>query len=523
LLYAILAALSDRLAATLAGVVFLAVFAFGQYVGIGNYNYVTPYSHGLTHGLLLSLVSIILTYRYARTGTSAWLGGSTLALGLVLLTKPEIFVACALALALPWLILLRDAWGRGHLTRFLLWLVCPAVLPPLGAFLLLRVQLPAHLAWEATLGPWLLLSARPVQRSPFYLQGLGLDRPAENLAHLLRWLGVYAVALIPAALIDRRLGRRPGVAAISGAAGFLLALVALVALVPRDAWLGVARPLPLIALVAALIYLAQALGAGHSATGLPRALLGLMMAAFAGGLLLKMALNARVYHYGFVLAMPAALLTVVWLTASVPAFLQKRGGAGLLFRGVALAAVLAVALVHVEATGRAYARKIQPVGAGADAFLADARGAFVAEIIRRIERQASPGATLAVLPEGVMINYLMRRVNPTPYVAFLADASTFFGSEAPLLAAYRRSPPDLILLVHRDSSEHGARFFGRDYAQEMMAWIEQNYEPVSLLGALPFTGERYGMLLLARRPPGPAILPPPGSAPAKPSALPRGR
>jgi hypothetical protein len=499
LLYAILASLSDRLSATLAGVVFLTVFAFGQYVGIGNYNYVTPYSHGLTHGLVLSLGSIFLTYRCAQTRRPAWLGASTLAVGLVVLTKPEVFVAGALALAIPWLILLRDAWTRGHAARFVLWLATPAVLPALGTCLLLGLRLPAHLAWEVTLAPWLLLGARPVQQSPFYVQGLGLDRPVENLGLLLLWLGFCALAFVPTAVIDLRMGRRAGGAAISGAAAFLLTLVALVTLVPRDAWFGVARPLPVIVLVGALGYLSLLAGNRQQIRPCPRVLLGVMMTVFAGGLLLKMALNARLYHYGFVLAMPATLLVVTWLTGSVPALLRKRGGSGLLFRGVALATVLAVVLVHVEATSRAYARKVHPVGSGADAFLADGRGAFVAEMIRRIERVAQPGATLAVLPEGVMINYLTRRANPTPYVGFLSDASTFFGSEAPLVEAYRRSPPDLILLVHRDSSEHGARFFGQDYAREMMQWIEQNYEPVSLLGAPPFTSDRYGMLLFARR------------------------
>lgn len=499
LLYAILAALSDRFTASVATVVFLTVFGFGQYIHIGNYNYVTPYSHGMTHGVLLSLVSILLTYRYAGTGKPAWLGGSALALGLGLLTKPEIFVACVLALALPWLLLLRDAWKRGQAARLILWLVCPAVLPPLGAFLLLRLCLPAHLAWEVTLAPWLLLRARAVPHSPFYLQGLGVDRPGENLGLLVRWVGLYALVLVPAALLDLRLGRRQPVAAMSAVAAFVLTLVALVVLVPAEAWFGVARPLPLIALAGALVHLTRILGTRTIGAAAPRSLLGFMMAVFAFALLLKIALNARLYHYGFVLAMPAALLTVVWLTASMPAALGRRGSTGHVFRGVALAAVLVAVLVHVQATSLAYASKVHRVGRGGDAFLADERGAFVAEAIRRIDDQARPGATLAVLPEGVMINYLTRRANPTPYVGFLSDASTFFGSEAPLVDAYRRSPPDLILLVHRDSSEHGARFFGQDYAREMMQWIAENYDPVSLLGALPFTGERYGMLLLARR------------------------
>ena len=33
--------------------------AFGQLVGYGNYNFVTPYIHGVTHGIALSLVAMV--------------------------------------------------------------------------------------------------------------------------------------------------------------------------------------------------------------------------------------------------------------------------------------------------------------------------------------------------------------------------------------------------------------------------------------------------------------------------------
>jgi hypothetical protein len=42
---------ADRATATVTGVLFLLVFACGQYVGIANYNWITPNSHELTHGV----------------------------------------------------------------------------------------------------------------------------------------------------------------------------------------------------------------------------------------------------------------------------------------------------------------------------------------------------------------------------------------------------------------------------------------------------------------------------------------
>ncbi len=45
LLYHMVRDIADRLAATSACIAFLSLFAFSQYVGIGNYNFIVPYSH----------------------------------------------------------------------------------------------------------------------------------------------------------------------------------------------------------------------------------------------------------------------------------------------------------------------------------------------------------------------------------------------------------------------------------------------------------------------------------------------
>src|SRR5690242_19199376 len=58
LVYALAASMSDRVTATAAALVFLVLFAASQYVLFDNYNFLTPYSHELTHGIALSLIGI---------------------------------------------------------------------------------------------------------------------------------------------------------------------------------------------------------------------------------------------------------------------------------------------------------------------------------------------------------------------------------------------------------------------------------------------------------------------------------
>ena len=70
--------------------VLISAFAFGSYARVGNYNYITPYSHEIVHGLLLALAMLLALQR------GAWaLAG--LALGLTFLTKAELFLAAGAA------------------------------------------------------------------------------------------------------------------------------------------------------------------------------------------------------------------------------------------------------------------------------------------------------------------------------------------------------------------------------------------------------------------------------------------
>jgi hypothetical protein len=492
LLYATFRSLADRLSATVACLVFLAVFAFAQYVGIGNYNFITPYSHGATHGVVLSVLCIFLLYRHLRDGRTRDLVLAGACYGLVLLTKPEIFVACSFAVASTALLVRREHLRLATLTRALSF-AGAALTPPLAAFLLLLIQLPPVLALRATVGPW-FIATTPMARTPFYLQGAGLDDPARNVAILVTSLIVYVVIGMVAALLDRTLRFRavPWVAAI-----VLVVLGAIWGGLPLEIWRHVAAPLPVLALAGVVAYWVQVRRQRGDAVTAARAALGLMFSAFAGGLLLKMALNARIYHYGFVLAMPALLLLVVWSVSSIPVALRSRGGAGTTFRAIACALTVVFAATSIMLSARFFAHKTERVGSGPDAFKADARGRFVNVVLEYLER-VPPEATIAIIPEGVMINYLSRRTTPSRYLTNLPDAVQAFGEDS-LLDQYRRDPPNLILVVHRDATEHGAALFGRDYGVKTMTWISSNYTPVAQFGSSPFEYRGYGMLLLANR------------------------
>ena len=133
-----------------------------------------------------------------------------------------------------------------------------------------------------------------------------------------------------------------------------------------------------------------------------------------------------------------------------------------------------------------YTDKDFALGSGGDRIVTfnpkvDPTGAAMAAAVAWIETNTAPTNTLAVLPEGVMLNYLTRRDNPTPYVVFAFEVWAF--GEQAMLAAYEKNPPDYIVLVQRDSSEYGVKYFGQQqgYGFDVMQWVRRNYSPCGVV------------------------------------------
>ena len=488
----------SRWGALAGGTVFLAMFGFAHLVANGSFNFVAPYSHESTHGFALGLGAILCALKVvesesagSRLGRAQWAAAGGVLNGLAFLTKPECLVAAAgtsvllLAIARP----PNRAPGA---------FVAGLIAPPAIAFGLLSAAMPARDAWTGVLGSWAFAGNEGLRGLWYFAWSMGLDDPARSLAALMRaalpqalLLG-FAVSLAWAGKKRPEL-RRP--LALAAAAAVLLVLAP--AWRARG-WLQAARPLPLWTLLTAATS-AWAVQRRRAQPDFPVHAARLALAVFALLLLPRILLNARLYHYGFVLALPATLVVWAALLDWIPQALDRRGAAGGVFRAAALAALAVTLAFHVGESNARYRAKVHPVGAGADHFLADARGPFVAATLQGLAERTAPGETLAVLPEGVMLNYLSRRRTSVPYLTMLpSDAATF--GEDELLGSLRRRPPALIALVHRDSSEMGAQFFGRDYAQRTMEWILAHYEPLGGVGDPPLRPDStFGVTILRRR------------------------
>lgn len=492
LIFALMRRLGDRLVAFSSVAVFLAIFAFNLMGTGANMNWLTPYSHGMTLGVALALLSLWLLSRYERGRGRVQLGGAALATGLALLTKPEIGAASLLALGVGWSALaLSDPRSERRLRGELAVLLVAGIAPFLLAVVSLGAAMPWPQALEGALGGWPSALRSEVRGLHFYRWIMGIDDPVANLRSMGESAAVWALGLAPAAVIALAL-RRPGRIRAALAAGLPLAFVVLAVATGLSVdWAEAFRAVTPFAL-GFFVYAAWRWWRSRRGAEGGRAALELALSTLALVLLLKILLKSHMYGYGFGLSLPATLLLVLVLLQRIPERIERWGGYGWAFRGLGLAFLGLASLGCLQLSGYMALRKTIPIGAGGDRFRADralARTAMVASLVDWVGTKLPPDASLLVLPEGVMVNYLTRRINPTRQLSFIPPEVVIFGEDR-MLRDLQEEPPDFVALVHRDTREYGLPLFGTDYAASVLEWVRERYVPVAMAGATPLVRER---------------------------------
>jgi hypothetical protein len=503
-IYRLIRVSADRFTATAASLITLLLFGFSQYVSVGNYNFVTPYAHEATHGMALSVGMLLAQHRAIasrRPLFSALAGGC---FGLLLLTKPETPVAAACAAAVAWMAAAWiDATRRRDLRLHVPLFIAAATLPPLLFLAYFRQYLgTAGAAW-AIATAWTTAFGTTISSNPFYIIGMGLDRPFVNAALMaLMFLGF--VAFVAAAIAVSWTG--PSSGKRSPSTKRLARVVLLVAVIPLVRWLPVVLALPLVAATTLAVVVVLFWRARSDRSQAMRMLPILMWGAFALALLAKLGLNARIYHYGFYLALPATTIVVVLVLWLIPHELERRSlGGGRAFRHIALWALAAGMAPYLVISNGWYRTKTLSVGTGGDRFYVSMapgqwQGAAVREALDEIERRAARDATVAVLPEGVMLNYLARRASPLRVLTVMPPEVLAFGEED-VLASLEAAPPALVLLVDKDVSEYGYPAFGTDlrYGQRTMTWLKERYRVTRVIGDAPMRASGFGIEIRERK------------------------
>jgi hypothetical protein len=487
LIYRRFVAATDVLTATTICLGIVLVFAFGQYSNIGNYNYVAPYSHEVLHGLLLSILAVTLLSDWLAKEKLRFAFAAGFCSGLVFLTKPDVFIALAAACAVAFIIFSVTRQQTRFAAKSLAAFLFAGMIPLLGFFLyFLRVE-----NWRESLRSvifgWLPLFQTGIAKNPYYQWSLGFDEPFKHLRETVGQFLFVAIAVAFYATVfwfAQKLKSKP-------VKWFLLLLLVapLLFFAVGFNWTSCGASLPLLGFTTCIL-----LRENYKKLSVEqKAAFPLLWSVFGLVLLLKLGLFSRIWHYGFALAMPAFVSAVYLLLWLLPRLLENKFQVpARLFRAtVWLVLMIGFGNLFFQSE-KFYASKNLAVGEGNDRIMAfgpqgnsvEARTTQAA--LSWIETNVPPDATLAALPQGVIVNYLSRRINPTPDLDWNPTMLTVFGQEK-MTAAFEKNPPDYVLLVEWNA-----------YGVELMRWIDKNYQPVQLFGSEPLKNGLFGIKILKR-------------------------
>lgn len=498
-------------------ILFYLLLAFSHVDRLGNFNYITPYSTELVQGIYLSVLSLFTAKLFAERG-QPWLAGLLGVLaGVVFLLKSEVFFALvsAEAVFLPLLFFSWPGTRRPVFKSLSFFLLGWAVFPVLAA-VYFAWRMPAGDAVRGLLFMYLAPLRQTAEMKAYYGQMFGTKELASNLAEAGRSLCVNGFAFASAIVCARLTfdSARP----LWRYASILFALVSFGGLIlafldyDKIIFYTLPRAWPFLLILG----LGYALYRYAKSDGPKRALLAWIIGCivFCDLLFAKTYLAVVFTYYGGFFTLPAFLLLFVFSVALVSRHARSRAA-----RNVATAYIIAffciAASFATKHTLLAYRAKARTLNGVNDAIhMADPSS--LQPILDELAYRAAPSDTLAVLPEGVMMNYLANLGSSTKYSVVMPFEWNLYGGKN-MVGDVAAHPPDWILLLKRSLREYGHTCLGGSYGRELTDWIDANYSVVRTFGDGPFGPGGFGAALLRHR-----GWPPPSEAAGMPFGAGRG-
>jgi hypothetical protein len=506
LVYKITKTASNSVCAFFSVLSFIILFAFPRYFPILNDNFVTPYSHAATHGIALSFLALYLVSQYLTTRRIAYACLSWFVVGLVLLTKVELFIGLFASMLLTWILILRAERPTikvifARLTVYSSLLTLPLVLT---GVCLARSSTFSD-AISHILNPYLLIFHRGHSFSNLLTNMMGTDQPLANANRMLFWLGIYLLVGLIIMVANHFLyavtRKTKSLLLPAALAGLMTIPIVNATMMGNLPYLDYFLPLPLIVISYVVYCLVRLRKSEQHSTEWHKNISSLSFSVFALVLLIRLFFNARIVHYGFFLALPGFLIVLRLFFDRLPALMKRVSGNATIGMVPIVILTLCVLWSYFDRSLGLYRVINYPIRSGNEVIktydlkYAD-MGRVIQETINRIEAVVGQDETLTAFPEGLMFNYLTRRQGASRYTAFLPTFFAVFGNT--ILTSLQERPPDFVLLVERSTPEHGYEYFGVDYATEVLGWIKKNYVEVSQSGKRPFSGEGFGIVLMKR-------------------------
>lgn len=499
LLFAAVRRIAGNVPALLLLLFFYLLLAFSHVDRLGNFSYLAPYSHELLYGVYLACLALALMGWSLPDPPVARMVPLGLLAGTVLLLKSEVFLALLAGVAVFLLLsaLADDRPGRWLVRRGGAFLA-GFLLPPALACLFFAQKMPLA---EFLAGVSFMYTA-PLRPTPemraFYGQMSGLSGFGEDSRSFAASVLANGFVLAMPWLLAR-LHAPPGrtvrfllfLSAVAGA-GLVLGVGAV--RYAKDLFYGLPRLWPLLLVWGLGLAVWRFRRAGREERR--RLAVAAAALAFALALLGKNLFSVVFTYYGGFLAMPALVLFYLATVWYLPNRLSDRPGLRRLSRLPALALLAIVSVYAFQQTLAGYAARTERLD-GPHGTLFTPPSPILGDVVRELGVRVGPGETLAVFPEGAMLNFLEDRTSPLRYYSVIPFEWGVFGG-GNIVADFAAHEPDWVLVVMRTVKEFGHTLLCDSYGRELCARLARDYRVAATFGTVPLVFGTPGAVLYRR-------------------------
>jgi hypothetical protein len=230
----------------------------------------------------------------------------------------------------------------------------------------------------------------------------------------------------------------------------------------------------------------------------------LIFIIFAFVMVLKLILRVTINIYGFALTMPAMLVVVAGLVYHVPRLVAKSPQSATFIRALTVILIATFLVIEMGFISDTYLNRNYPIATSKEKVITfdpvqTIEGPVIDVALKKINEMIKPNENFLVVPEGILLNYLTRRENPSPYTSFLLGDLVMHHEEK-MVERLTRRLPDYVILIDRGVSEWGFKKFGVDTGAKISGWVVKNYVPIDTIGEIPFQGSSFchGVIIAKR-------------------------
>lgn len=490
----------NRLLSTMLALAFLFLFAFGNYV-MGICNFIVPYSISSTFFSMFTIAGLYCFLKFFHTQRRSYLMGWALLLWCAFLSRID--YSC-----LVWAV--YAAVGLSYLLskKRIVDSLCIAF-PPLAAALSYAVFITVNNAFDGFYESIVsFFSFVGSGKSIFSFVIAGFTDVSHNVRLVAVSFGAHIILLAFFYLLSAKMCvlREKYPRRITVFLTYVFAaLCSVVTSYGVMIFLRYAhyRLLPVMLIVGMLWYLYRLFIRRDMPREKSAAPLLLFGVAFV--LILLIVLKAGPFSYGFFLAVPSLACYYVFCFELYPSLLE-----GVLFAGrgvkkyyflcgavfMLVSAIPFLQFIPYLLQGKTVEINFAPRGK-----IRCIPGESVRrfqEVVSYVGHHVLPEETMVVFPEGVSINFMTGRDNPTRYHTFVPSLVAIIGEDN-ILRQLELHAIDYILITNRPTFEYGYPFFGIHYGRSIAQWIVDNYSLEKVIGPFPFTSQEFGAAIYKKK------------------------